>query len=127
MQASIFSKDLRSTGNDIITFDVDDGNFNKDSPRVVSRESALDGTVLLTDWGFAEGNRVISMSNLTFNSTQYDILVEIEEDNTNSFYFAYVDTLWKVVVQSINGRWNGQSYLTRISLNIVEKITPAYE
>jgi len=127
MKASIFSKDLRSNGNDIITFNVDAGNFTKDSPRVIARETALDGTVLLTDWGFAEGNRVISMSNLAFTSDQYDVAVELEEDNDNTFYFAYVSSLWKVIIQAVDGKWNGQCYLSRITLNVIEKVTPSYE
>ena len=127
MKASIFSKDLRSSGENIVTFDIDEGNFTKNSPRVVSRESALDGSVLLTDWGFAEGNRVITMSNLSLSSEQYDLLVELEEDNTNTFYFAYVTNLWKIVVQAVNGRWNGKKHLTNITLNVVEKITSSYE
>ncbi len=126
MYANIISKEVRSSG-ECISLNIDHSNFSKNSPRITSKESTLDGSVIVTDWGFNEGNRVIIISNISLDTDIYDKLVGMKEDNDSTFYFTYINDIWRVIIQEVSGKWKGLGYETRISLTIVEKLEGSYE
>jgi len=121
MIGSIVSKEVRSGGN-IVNFDVDHSNFSKTAPRVITKDSMIGRTVVLTDWGFSEGNRVLNLSNVFVSSEDFEILRGMEEDNTNTFYFCYGDDIWNVVIQNLNESWNGLKYIISFTLAVISRV-----
>ncbi len=122
MKGSITSIENREAGN-IISFDVDEGKYSPESNRVVTKDNALDGTVLTTNWGYPEGNRTISLSNILLTRINYNILIAMKEDNDFDFLFHYLANTWKVVIKNIRGVQERDKMKTTLSLSVVSKYT----
>jgi len=120
MKGAIISIENRSAGN-IVSFDVDEANYSPETSRVVTKDNALDGTVLVTNWGYPEGNRVISLSNIFLSRSNYDILIVMKEDDDYDFLFSYLNDIWAVVVKSVSGKQEKDKMLTRITLSVISK------
>ncbi len=121
MIASIFSKEVRLEGS-MLEFSVDHSNFSKTSPRIVNKDTYLNGDVVTTDWGFSEGNRRIAMSNIIMSESDFDILKGMEEDNVHTFYFAYENDLWNVIIQNLISDYLGGKYKVNFSLSVISKL-----
>lgn len=120
MKGAIVSEENRTAGN-IILLEIDENNYDPEGTREISKAVSLSGNVLTTDWGFQEGNRVISISNITTTQTDYDILVGMKEESTGVFFlFGYGIDIWKVLVQSVDKQSKG---LVSLSLSVVSKYT----
>jgi len=126
MYGIISSKEVRSSG-DYISLNIDESNFTKGAQRIVSKETTIGRTVILTDWGFLEGNRVFSLSNVLLSADDYEKLVGMEEDNSNTFYFSYLNDIWRVIIQNVSGKWEGGHYVTRLTISVIEKVEDSYE
>ena len=123
MKGAIVSEENRTAGN-IILIEIDENNYNPEGTREISKAVSLSGIVLTTDWGFQEGNRVISISNIITTQTDYDILVGMQEESTGIFFlFGYGTSIWKVLIQSISKQSKGTDYLVNLSLSVVSKYT----
>lgn len=123
MKGAIVSEENRTAGN-IILIEIDENNYNPEGTREISKAVSLSGTVLTTDWGFQEGNRVIRISNIITTQTDYDILVGMQEESTGIFFlFGYSMSIWKVLIQSISKQSKGTDYLVNLSLSVVSKYT----
>lgn len=120
MKGSITSKENRTAG-DIIFFDVDEANYSPEASRIVTKDNALDGTVLITNWGYPEGNRIINLSNILLSRSDYDKLIVVKEDDDYDFLFGYLNDVWAVVVKSVSGKQENDRMLTNITLNVISK------
>jgi len=117
MKGAIVSEENRTAGN-IVLIEIDERSYDPEAVRVIQKAVALSGTVLTTDWGSPEGLREITIGNIILPSSDYDILVGMREDGSFEFLFGYKQTLWKVVVKDVRGR-----FLTTITLSVVSKYT----
>jgi len=123
MKATIVSEENRTAGN-FILLEIDEGNYDPEGTRAISKVVALSGTVLTTDWGFQEGNRLISISNVLMSQADYDILVGMQEESTGVYFlFGYGTNIWKVLVQSVSSSKEGLKRVVTMSLSVVSKYT----
>ena len=122
MYGAIASVSIRTSGESHLIFKVDENQFSSDAPRVVSKIETLDGNVVVTDWGFAEGRKTINITILV-SVDDYETLVEFQEDNTNTFLFHYKRDSYVVVVRSVrkNGFF-GESVRAEIIMDVVSKL-----
>jgi hypothetical protein len=107
MLASITSKESRDDGS-IIQFNIDHSNYDNNSRRVLTRAKMLDNSTVLTDWGFSEGDRIISITNIVMDETSYLILESMKEDNSNNFYFSYGTDIWNAVLEQTRAVFIGK-------------------
>jgi hypothetical protein len=121
MKGAITSRENRTAGN-IVLFDVDDNTYDPEAPRVVTRHQALDGTTLLTDWGFDESSRRITFDHIYLDRDTYDLLQAVKEDNDSVFDFSYKNTTWQVIVESVQAKPVGDKMDTAITLQVVSKL-----
>ena len=121
MKGAITSKEERTAGN-ILLFDVNENSYNPQVARILSRNQALDGTMLITDWGYPESNRRIQVNNIYLNEDDYEALVAIKEDNDNIFHFHYKNSTWQVVVQNVQGAPEGNLRNVSMYLQVVSKV-----
>lgn len=122
MKGTIASEELRTTGDSVITFEVDEKNLNDGADRAVSRTELLDGSVLVTDWGFAEGRKEIQLS-VWVTEDGFDLLREFQEDNTNNFFFFYRGSAFSVIIRSATrGTIEGGNIQAQLRLSVVSKL-----
>lgn len=119
MKGAIVSIEKRSAGN-ILIFDVDETNYSPEASRVITKDTALDGTVLTTNWGYSQGSRTISLGNIILSQTDYDILIAMKEDNNYDFLFGYLDNLWAVVIRGVSGNQERERR-AEIDLSVISK------
>jgi hypothetical protein len=122
MKAMIASKELRSTGSSYLVFPINENEFDSSSDRIVSRTEVLDGTVVVQDWGFAEGRKVITATVLV-SLEQYELLVDFQEDNANEFLFHYKTDSYVVIVRSVLRQgFQGLKVRAGLRLDVVQKL-----
>jgi hypothetical protein len=121
MKGAITSKEERTAGN-VLLFEVDENTYRPEANRPLSRNQALDGTMLTTDWGYAESSRRIALDNLYLSRSIYDDLIAIKEDNSHVFHFHYKNTTWHVVVERADGTPVGDKMNTSLLLTVVAKV-----
>lgn len=120
MKGAITSIESRSAG-DILIFEIDETNYSPETRRIVTKDNVLDGTVLTTNWGYPEGNRLISLDNIFLSRSNYDTLIIMKEDDNYDFLFGYLSDIWAVVIENIRGRQEKDKMLTRITLSVISK------
>lgn len=121
MKAAIVSTEVRSAGDEVI-FDIDELNFTPEVNRIVTKENALDGTVITTNWGYPEGSVVIVASNIYLSRSDYDRLIAMKEDDDYDFLFCYKESTWKIVIQAASGiQADDDRVLTSVTLSVIEK------
>lgn len=122
MFGSIASVAIRLTGDSHLSFKVDENQINTDSARAVSKIETLDGNVVVTDWGFAEGRKVINLA-IVISIDDYETLVDFQEDNTNTFLFHYKKESYIVIIRSVkkNGFF-GENIKAAIQMDVVNKL-----
>lgn len=121
MIAAITSKENRTAG-EIVLFEVDEANYSPEMSRIITKDNALDGTVLTTNWGYPEGNRTINLSNILLSLSNYDELIAMKADNDNDFLFHHMNDSWNVILRSISGKQTNDKILTSMSLSVISKI-----
>jgi hypothetical protein len=121
MKGSITSKENRTDGN-LLFFNVNENGYRPEVARILNRTQALDGTMQITDWGYPESNRRITISNVYMDQSDYEKLVGIKEDDDHVFYFHYKNTTWQVIVQTVEGFPEGNLRNVNIYLQVVSKI-----
>lgn len=122
MKAAIASEELRTSGDSFLSFEVDEGSLVDGADRAVTRTELLDGSVLVTDWGFAQGRKEIQLGVLLSN-TNYELLREFQEDNLNSYLFFYKGSAYSVIIRSaLRGGWHGLNLVANLKLSIVDKL-----
>lgn len=122
MKGAIVTKQVRTAGS-LVRFEVDDDRYNPQALRQLTKNLALDGTMHLTDWGYPEGNRIISIPNVVLSLTDYETLVAFKESSSYDYLFAYRSDLWQVAIRQVRGRNFGKKRLTLIQLWVVSKYT----
>ena len=121
MKSAISSIENRSSG-EYILLDVDERNFNPEGVRLITKTIALDGTALTTDWGYPAGNMVMTLSNFLLSKSDYDTLIGMKEDSSNTFLFHYRNSTWRVAVQNASGNSEGDKVLVNtLALSVIEK------
>ena len=120
MKGAITSIESRLAG-DILIFEIDETNYSPETKRIVTKDNVLDGTVLTTNWGYPEGNRLISLDNIFLSRSNYDTLIIMKEDDNYDFLFGYLSDIWAVVIENIRGRQEKDKMLTRITLSVISK------
>jgi hypothetical protein len=122
MKGSISSLETRSDG-DFINFDLDERTFSPEGTRVVSKQLAIDGTGLTTDWGYPYSNIVITASNFFLSKDDYDILIGMKEDETHSFLFHWLNKTYKIILQAASGTAEGNDkiLINTLSMSIVSR------
>jgi len=121
MKGAITSKEDRSDGN-VVLFDVNENDYRPEVARILTRTQALDGTMLITDWGYPESNRRIIISRVYMSENNYEDLIGIKEDNDNIFHFHYKNSTWQVVVQRVEGFPEGKIRNVSMYFQVVSKI-----
>ena len=121
MKGSITSKEERADGN-IVQFDVNENDYRPEVARILTRNQAVGGNILVTDWGYPESNRRISISNIYISESDYNKLLSIKEDNDHIFHFHYKNSTWQVVVQRVEGFPRGNLKSVSMYLQVVDKI-----
>jgi hypothetical protein len=121
MKGAITSKEERTSGN-LLLLDVNENAYNPEALRITNRSQALDGSILITDWGYAESSRRITIDQLYLSRTAYESLLSIKEDNDHTFHFHYKNTTWHVVIERAEGVPVGDKINTSILLAVVSKI-----
>lgn len=123
MKGAITSEAYRSTGQ-VVTFEVDELNLDLEGERVVTKNFALDGTTITTNWGYPEGSLVFAVNNVVISRSDYSTLVSMKEDDDYDFLFHYKNSTWKIVLQGVSGVEIGNSQvLASLTLSIIEKYT----
>jgi len=122
MKAAIASEEDRGDGVNNIIFEVDELNYNSEVNRIVTKENALDGTVITTNWGYPEGNVAIILDNVILSRSDYDLLISMKEDDDYDFLFCYKNSTWKVVIQAASGvQVDSDRVSTTITVSVIEK------
>lgn len=122
MKASIASKEVRTAGESYLFFPINEKEYASDSDRVVSRTEVLNGTVVVQDWGFAEGRKIITAT-VTVSLTEFETLVSFQEDNLHEFLFHYKTDSYVVIVRSVTKRENvGSNIRAQLRLDVVQKL-----
>jgi hypothetical protein len=121
MKGAITSKENRTAGN-LLLLDVNENNYNPEAQRVVTRNQALDGSMLITDWGYAESNRRIILDNIYISREKYDSLISMKEDNSHVFLFHYKNTTWQIVIERADGTPEGNKMNASILLSVILKV-----
>jgi hypothetical protein len=123
MKAAISSLEVRDAGNSV-EFEVDELNYNPEASRVITKVNTLDGTVITTNWGYPEGNVIITLSNILLSRTDYDKVIAMKADNDYDFLFCYKSSTWKIIIQSASGvQSDGDRVLATLTLSVIEKYT----
>lgn len=120
MKGAISSVAARSAGS-LVSFEVNEAAYVNDLRRVVTKHNALDGTVLTSNWGAPEGNRMIFLGDLMVTRIQYDLLEDMLEDDDYEFLFNYKNETWRVAIQAVRGRQEGVKMRTTLLLSVVSK------
>jgi hypothetical protein len=122
MKGAIASEEVRTLGESYILFEVDEAALNDGADRAVSRTELLDGSVLVTDWGFAEGRKEIQLS-IWVTEDGFDTLRDFQEDNTNTFLFFYRESSFAIIIRSCTKqRIQGSNIQAQLRLSVVEKL-----
>jgi len=122
MRGAIASVETRASGESFILFEVDERSLKDGADRAVSRTELLDGSVLVTDWGFAEGRKEIQLS-VWVTQDGFDTLREFQEDNTHTFLFFYRASSFVIVVRSAEkGDMEGDKIQAQLRLSVVERL-----
>ena len=121
MKGSITSKEERTDGN-IVLFEVNENDYRPEVARILNRKQSIGGEILVTDWGYPESNRRISVSNFYVDEEDYEKLLSIKEDDDNIFHFHYKNTTWQVIVQRVEGFPRGNLRSVSMYLQVVSKI-----
>jgi len=121
MKGIITSKEVRTAG-DSLLLDVNENSYNPEATRIVTRNQALDGSMLITDWGHTESNRRITLDNVYMSRSNYDSLIAMKEDNDHEFHFHYKNTSWQIVIERVDGTPVGGKINASILLTVVLKI-----
>ena len=122
MKGSITSKEDRTAGS-IISFDIDESNYSPEASRVITKNHALDGTVITTNWGYPQGNKNISISNILLSRSNYEILIAMKEDDDYDFLFHYLTNTFAVVIRSASGNPAKDKVLVNMTLSVISKYT----
>lgn len=122
MFGSIASVAIRLTGDSHLKFKVDENQLSSESARAVSKIETLDGNVVVTDWGFAEGRKAINLA-IVISIEDYETLIDFHEDNTNTFLFHYKRDSYIVIIRNVrkNGFY-GANIKAAIQMDVVEKL-----
>jgi hypothetical protein len=122
MYGAIQSVALRTSGDSHLKFLVDENVFNKSSDRVVSKVETLDGDVVVTDWGFAEGRKDFTLT-VVVSVDDYETLVDFQEDNTNTFLFHYKTESYLIILRSVIKTQNvGDKIKATLRMDVVRKL-----
>ena len=122
MYGAIQSVALRTSGDSHLKFLVDENVFNKSSDRVVSKVETLDGDVVVTDWGFAEGRKDFTLT-VVVSVDDYETLVDFQEDNTNTFLFHYKTESYLIILRSVIKTQNvGDKIKATLRMDVVQKL-----
>ena len=121
MKGAIATLEYSTDYGGLVIIDVDAANFSKETSRVITKARALNSTIYTTDWGFAEGDRMITMNNIFISKNIYDLIVAMREDTANRFLFHYNVDSWEVIVQNVAGPVRGNKRLANITLSVVSK------
>lgn len=122
MRGAIVTKQYRSAGS-MVRFEVDDLMYQPQALRQMTKSLALDGTMHLTDWGYPEGNRVITLRNIILDRDDYETLVSFKESSTYNFLYGYRSDLWEVAIRQVRATNFGSRRSTLIQLWVVDKYT----
>ena len=122
MYGAISSVNQRTLGESYLNFKVDEASLKPSSDRVVSKIETLDGNVVVTDWGYAEGRKtIVLVIDVTFD--EYETLIDFQEDNINSFLFHYKNDSYAVIVRSVEkGAFYGDVIRTTVRMDVVQKL-----
>lgn len=122
MLGYIASVNQRSLGESYLKFDVNETTFKPTSDRIVSKVETLDGEVVVTDWGFAEGRKTISMT-VDVSFDEYDLLVDFQEDNNNTYLFHYRTDSFAVIIRSVGkSSFFGNIVRATVQMDVVRKL-----
>jgi hypothetical protein len=121
MIGAITSKEYRAAG-DVLLLDVNENSYNPEALRVVTRNQALDGSMMITDWGYAQSNRRITLDNVYLSQETYEALIAMKEDNDHMFHFHYKNTTWQIVIERADGVPVGGKRNVSIMLTVVSKV-----
>ena len=123
MMGSIAAEKTTSYANDFVQFMIDEVSYSPAGERIITKATALDGTVITTDWGLLEGEREIGMSNVILPIADYELLVKFAEDTDTTWVWAYKNDIWQVVIRSVTGEYLSRQvgYLASISLSVVSR------
>ena len=121
MKAAITTWENRSAGS-LLWLDINEINYRPEGTRIVSKNNAIDGTVITTDWGYPEGNRIIRMRDIMMSRNNFDLLIGMKEDDDPIFHYHYRNSTYQVIIESADGNIEGQNVLTAVRLSVVSKI-----
>lgn len=121
MKAMISATIMRAAGDSHLEFQVDENNFFVSGDRVVSKVDTLDGKSVVTDWGFAEGRKEITMK-IVLSVDDYETLVDFQEDNVVSFVFLYRIHAYNIVLRTVTkGGLEGDKVVAMVKMDVVDK------
>lgn len=122
MKGAIASKEMRTEGDSFLLFDVDESTLIDGADRAVSRTELLDGSVLVTDWGFAEGRKEVQLG-VWLGIDDFETMREFQEDNTNTYLFFYRKSSYVIILRSAGrGGFQGDRIKANLRLSVVEKL-----
>jgi hypothetical protein len=122
MKGAIASEEVRTLGDSFILFEVDESQLKDGADRAVSRTELLDGSVLVTDWGFAEGRKEIQLS-IWVTEDGFDTLRDMQENNTNTFLFFYKGSSFKIIIRGCErANIEGGNIQAQLRLSVVERL-----
>lgn len=119
-KGAITSKQFRSA-NYSLRFWIDEAGYVKDAPRRFSKETTVDGT-LISDYGFHEGDRVLTVGNVKLSESEVTALRDMQADNTNDYMFSDGVNLWEVLLRSVTIASIGSHSIVSVTMNVVEKV-----
>ena len=120
MKGGIFSEEVRSAGDKVI-FNVDMNGFEDDNVRIITKNLALDGSVVYKDAGYFEDTGNIRLSNVLLSTDDYDIIVGMMRDASNTFVFCFRHETWRVLVAGITSKMEGAKRVARMVLSVIQK------
>ena len=120
MKAMISATTIRTSGDSHLEFQVDENTFFISGDRVVSKVDTLDGQSIVTDWGFAEGRKEITMK-IVLSVDDYETLRDFQEDNIASFMFLYMYAYGIILRTVTKGGFEGDKVVAVVKMDIVDK------
>lgn len=121
-KGAISSVLVNTSMDSFVEFDIDDNDYNEKNDRKVTKTDMLDGSIALTDFGYSEGRKEITVQ-IIVDVNKYQTLLDFKEDNSNEYLFHYLNHTYRIILYSVDKTgWSGSKARVKMLLYVVDRI-----
>lgn len=105
-----------------VSFEVDENTFVPETVRDTSVSTSIDGTGIVTDWGYVVGKTEIALTNVKVSEAEYQALIGMLRDRDgHTFLFAYGNRLSQVIIKTVPVSVGGDPKRVGITMQVVKE------